>query len=149
MAITRARGRGEAIGDAARASGVHLETIRYYERIGLVPPPARAGNGRRVYDAAAIRRLAFIRRARELGFALDEIRELLVLAERGACGEVKALTERHLQGVRAKLADLARLEAELQAAAGRCDAETAVACPILEALAERPARPLRPAAAGA
>ena len=100
------------IGRLAAAAGVNLETVRYYERIELMPPPARTASGHRAYEQAHIRRLAFIRRARELGFSIEQIRALLALAEpsRASCADVREIARTHLDEVRAKLADLARLE---------------------------------------
>ena len=124
------------IGAAARTSGVHVETIRYYERIGLVRAPPRSAAGQRRYGPAEIRRLRFVRRARELGFSLDEIRTLLGLADGGpACAEVCALALRHLAEIRCKIADLERMGATLAATAARCAGDAAPDCPILDALA--------------
>lgn len=135
------------IGGVADQSGVSIETIRYYERIGLVPAPPRNAAGRRLYDAAAVRCLAFIRCARQLGFSIDEIRNLLALAQAGgACEEVEALTRAHVGRIRARIADLERMAAVLEATAARCDERTAPACPIIEALSE-PASGETPAAA--
>ena len=88
---------------------MNIETIRYYERIKVLPAPPRTANGRRVYGPAETRTLAFIRRSRELGFTLDEIRTLLALSAengQGACAEVSELATRHLAEVRAKIDDL-------------------------------------------
>lgn len=118
-------------------SGVHLETIRYYERIGLIPAPGRTEGGHRAYDAPALRRLTFVRRARELGFSIEEIRALLGLAEPGhrACQEVRVVAETHLNDVRAKIADLARLATILADTVGRCTEDgPAPLCPVLELL---------------
>lgn len=132
------------IGGAARASGVHVETIRYYERIGLVAAPPRSAAGQRRYGPAELRRLRFVRRARELGFSLDEIRTLLALASGGhACAEARDLARRHLDEIRRKIADLERMEATLAAPVALCAGDAAPDCPILEAL-ERAA----PVAAG-
>jgi MerR family mercuric resistance operon transcriptional regulator len=129
--------RGLSIGRVALSSGVHLETIRYYERIGLIPAPGRTEGGHRAYEPLALRRLAFVRRARELGFSIEEIRALLGLAEPGhrACEEVRVVAEAHLKEVRAKIADLARLEAILAETIGRCgQGGPAPSCPVLELL---------------
>ena len=128
---------GLSIGRVARSSGVHLETIRYYERIGLIPAPGRTEGGHRAYETQALGRLTFVRRARELGFSIEEIRALLGLAEPGhrGCEEVRVVAEAHLRDVRAKIADLARLEALLAETVGRCGKEgPAPACPVLELL---------------
>jgi len=125
------------IGRLAAATGVNLETVRYYERIGLIAPPGRTEGGHRVYAEADRRRLTFIRRGRELGFALDEIRALLALATPGrrSCKEVEAIAAAHLADVRAKMADLARLEGILSATVGKCARSAkAPSCPVLEML---------------
>jgi MerR family mercuric resistance operon transcriptional regulator len=123
------------IGRLARASGVNLETIRYYERIGLMPEPDRTSGGHRAYADDHRRRLSFIRRARELGFTLEQVRELLKLnaQEGGRCDTVAVLTEAHLADVRRKIADLGRLESILAESVARCSRE-GPACAILEML---------------
>jgi MerR family mercuric resistance operon transcriptional regulator len=138
MAITKSRG-GAMIGTAARMAGVNIETIRYYERTGVVPKPARAANGRRFYGEAEIDRLAFVRRARELGFTLGEVRTLgrLASAPSGACDEVLAMTRAHLVDVRRKIADLARLERVLARLAAQCGQGRPRPCPVIEALSGR------------
>ncbi|PPD43676.1 MAG: MerR family transcriptional regulator [Methylocystis sp.] len=124
------------IGRLAAAAGVNLETVRYYERIGLMPPPARTASGHRAYEAVHIRRLAFIRRARELGFSIEQIRTLLALADptRATCAEVREIAQAHLDEVRAKLADLTRLERILGATVARCSGDLAPSCPVLDML---------------
>ncbi len=125
------------IGELSRRSRVNIETIRYYERIKMLPAPPRTAGGRRVYGPAETRTLAFIRRARELGFTLDEIRALLTLsADDGpdACGEVRALAADHLGDVRAKIRDLRAMEHVLADAVRRCDAGEAPGCPLIETL---------------
>jgi MerR family mercuric resistance operon transcriptional regulator len=124
----------------AKASGVHLETVRYYERIGLMPKPARAANGYRAYGPEHVRRLSFIRRAREIGFSVAQIKELLGLAEpgRASCAEVQNLAAAHLAEVRAKIADLRKLETILASALERCLSGTPPACPVLDLLASPP-----------
>ncbi|MCP8690000.1 MerR family DNA-binding protein, partial [Marinobacterium sedimentorum] len=103
------------IGQLSKASGVNLETVRYYERIGLLPAPQRAANGYRRYTDAAARRLRFIRRGRELGFGIEAIRTLLQLANhpQEPCHEADQLTRAHLQDVEAKIADLQAMRQEL------------------------------------
>ena len=127
-----------SIGAAARRSGVNIETIRFYERSGLVAAPPRTAGGHRVYGRAAVERLGFVRRARELGFTLEQIRGLLALAdEREApCDRVAALARDHLAAVRGRIADLARMEAVLDDMVARCAGGTVPDCPILEALFE-------------
>ncbi|WP_363351473.1 helix-turn-helix domain-containing protein [Methylocystis echinoides] len=125
------------IGQLAAAAGVNLETVRYYERIKLMPPPARTASGYRAYEQAHIRRLAFIRRARELGFSIEQIRALLALAEpsRASCADVRDIARTHLDEVRAELADLARLERILAETISRCSGDPAPPCPVLNMLA--------------
>ena len=123
------------IGGLSAGTGVKVETIRYYERIGLLPVPMRNAGGRRLYGAEDLKRLTFIRRSRELGFALSEARELLGLLDRGyTCAQVKALTVGHLQDVRDKIVDLQRLERSLADLAERCDGGDLSDCPIIDAL---------------
>lgn len=126
-----------SIGRLASAAGVNLETVRYYERIKLMPPPARTASGHRAYQEDQVRRLTFIRRARELGFSIEEIRALLALSEpaRASCAEVREIAQQHLGDVRAKLADLARLERVLAQTIAHCSGDSAPTCPVLEMLA--------------
>jgi MerR family mercuric resistance operon transcriptional regulator len=124
------------IGQLAAAAGVNLETVRYYERINLMPPPARTANGHRAYEQSHVRRLAFIRRARELGFGIEQIRTLLALAgpSRISCAEAQKIAQAHLDEVRAKLADLARLESILAGTVSQCVGGPAPSCPVLDML---------------
>lgn len=136
-AITKLGARGLTIGELSRRTGVNIETVRYYERIGLIPTPPRTAGGRRVYDVADVRCLGFVKRARELGFPIEEIRSLLALGDldRAACADVCAVAKPQLAAIRAKIADLKRLETELGAAIERCgsgDGESA--CGVIEAL---------------
>lgn len=128
--------RGISIGQLAKAAGVNLETVRYYERIGLIAKPARTPGGQRSYSSADARHLAFVRRARDLGFSIEDIRALLKLATPGkrSCAEVKSIASAHLASVQTKLADLARLEKLLAATVDQCSGGTSPACPILEML---------------
>jgi len=140
-AITGARGghprRSLSIGELARASGVGVETIRFWERAGLLPAPPRSPSGRRLFGPEAVERLRFVRHARALGFPLEEVRTVLAMAsgEAGGCEEVRALAERHLLAVRARIARLERMEAALEATLARC-ARGELSCPLLAALAE-------------
>jgi MerR family mercuric resistance operon transcriptional regulator len=124
-------------GELARRTGCNLETVRYYETTGLIVPPPRSAKGYRLYGENDVRRLRFVLRARELGFAIEDIRGLLALVDGGTqtCAEVKARTEHHLVEVRAKIADLRRIEAVLATTAARCSGREVPDCPILEALA--------------
>lgn len=128
---------GLTIGKLAARSGVNLETVRYYERIGLMPEPDRTEGGHRLYETTHQHRLAFIRRGRELGFSIEEIRALLELAETGnrSCQDVQAIAAAHLEDVRTKIADLTKLERILAVTVSRCASDTAApSCPVLEAL---------------
>ena len=123
------------IGELAEASRVGIETIRYYERRGLMPKTARTASGYRMYDEEAIQRLAFIRRAQNLGFSLDEIAKLLSLQDGGSKAEVRELALSKLTMIEEKLSDLQRMQDILTELVGRCSGRGSVAgCPILEAL---------------
>lgn len=123
-----------SIGQAATSSGVTVETIRYYERKGVVPRPPRSVSGRRLYDADAIARLRFVRRCRDLGFPLANVRILLTLSgEADPCASVRELGEGHLDAVRAKIADLRCLEGALERLLEGC-ATSDCRCPALQTL---------------
>ena len=123
------------IGELSRRTGCNIETIRYYERIGLLPIPRRRGRYRS-YAREDVARLGFVRRARELGFTLDEVRALLGLAVggEGGCADVRALAAAHLTDVRARIADLKRMERVLTDSVQACDAGLDPGCPLLDAL---------------
>ena len=122
------------IGEASAHSGVHVETIRYYERIALMPKPERSPNGRRRYGADAMGRLVFIRRARELGFSLDNIRTLLTLRNDNAgCGKARSLALRQRDVVRSKIKELKRLEQYLSRTTNLCTGERGE-CAIIDVL---------------
>lgn len=125
-----------SIGDLARAIGTTVETIRYYERTGLLAAPPRTRGGYRAYDDAHLSRLSFVRRARDLGFSIAQIRALLALSDQKdrSCEAVDAIARRHLAEVRRKLADLAALRRELESLIGRCGQGTVAECRIIEAL---------------
>ena len=124
------------IGTLSKMSGCNIETIRYYERIGLLPAPPRTEGGHRMYGEAHIKRLTFVRRSRELGFTIQEVRELLSLVDgkRYTCDEVQALTLDHLADVKQKMADLRRLERVLKNMAAQCSGGKVPECPIIDAL---------------
>ncbi len=123
------------IGELSRRTGCNIETIRYYERIGLLPIPPRRGRYRN-YGAEDVARLGFVRRARELGFTLDEVRALLGLAAGGqaSCADVRELAASHPEDVRTRIADLRRMERVLAASVRACDAGQDPGCPLLQAL---------------
>jgi MerR family mercuric resistance operon transcriptional regulator len=128
--------RALTIGKLAEATGVNLETVRYYERIGIMPRPARTRGGHRSYEPEHIKWLNFIRRGRELGFTLKEVRELLRLVEtrRYTCAQVQKIAVRHIADIRQKRADLRRLERALAGMAARCDGGRLPYCPIIDVL---------------
>jgi MerR family mercuric resistance operon transcriptional regulator len=133
-----------SIGELSRRARVNIETIRYYERIKMLPAPPRTTNGRRVYGPVETRTLTFIRRSRELGFNLDQIRALLALSAKNgqaACAEVRELAAQHLAEVRAKIADLRAMARVLSDAVRRCDAGEEPGCPLIDALSEALPRP--------
>ncbi|GJE02706.1 MerR family transcriptional regulator [Methylobacterium isbiliense] len=134
--ITPSRGETFHIGELSRRAGVHIETIRYYELIKMLPPPPRSEGGRRVYGAEHAQTLTFIRRGRELGFTLNEIRALIALGNSSfaCCCDVREIAAKHLDDVRAKIADLKKLERLLSQTIGRCEGGTAPECPVLEIL---------------
>ena len=124
-----------SIGAFSRRTGCAIETIRFYERSGILPPARRSGRYR-CYDSSDVARLNFVRRARELGFTLDEVRALLRLAAlpADACGIVRNLAQQHLGVVRARLADLRRMERALADAVGDCEAGDSAVCPLIATL---------------
>jgi len=125
-----------SIGDLARRTGCRVETIRYYERIGLLPAPPRTAGGQRAYAPSHLKRLTFVRRGRALGMTLDEVRALLGLVESGDyhCAQVRAVALRHLDDVRRRIAELQRLERTFAALAARCEQDASPACPIVDTL---------------
>lgn len=128
------------IGDLARLTDTKVVTIRYYERIGLMPAPQRSSANYRVYGKAQLNRLRFIRRCRDLGFSLEQIAELAALSTDGqrSCHEVDALKSAHLLEVEEKIADLNDLAAELRRISAQCRGRTTISnCRIIEALDRR------------
>lgn len=121
-----------AIGEASRQSGVGIETIRYYEREGIVPKPERAPNNRRLYSTLDVGRLRFLKRCRDLGFPLPDAKTLLDLSEGGGkdCQSVKEMAGLHTANVRDKIDELRRLEAALNELSANC-ASGNVSCPML------------------
>ncbi|HXG27639.1 MAG TPA: Hg(II)-responsive transcriptional regulator [Nevskiales bacterium] len=135
------------IGALAKRAGVHLETIRYYQRRGLVGEPDRPLGGIRRYTEDHVRRLRFIRQAQELGFSLDEIGELLKLEDGTHCREARTLGEHRLTDVRRKLADLRRIESALAALVDRCRrVKGRVRCPLIASLGQGDLQQSGPAA---
>jgi MerR family mercuric resistance operon transcriptional regulator len=132
--------RALTIGKLAEATGVNLETVRYYERIGLMPRPSRTRGGHRSYEPEHIKWLNFIRRSRELGFTIQEIRGLLGLVKgrRYTCRQVQEITLHHVDDIRRKIADLRRLERVLAEMAARCEGGQVPECPVVDALFAAP-----------
>lgn len=131
------RRRAFSIGELARRSGCNIETIRYYERIGILPPAERTAGRYRLFSGEDVRRLRFVRRARELEFPLDEVRSLLALSAQrhGVCAKARGLIVDRLRDVRTKIAALEAIEQMLIAAIGQCRAEGASGCTFISALA--------------
>jgi Cu(I)-responsive transcriptional regulator len=126
------------IGELARATGTVVETIRFYEKIGLMPPPARTGGNYRSYTPEHLRRLSFIRHARGLGFDVAEIRSLLDLSDKPTadCAEVDRIATGHLEAVERKIARLEALRGELARMVGVCRGGQVATCRVMEALAD-------------
>ncbi|MCH7487130.1 MAG: helix-turn-helix domain-containing protein [Proteobacteria bacterium] len=126
------------IGVLSKRTGCDIETIRYYERIGVMPKPPRTEGGHRVFSEDHLKRLTFIRRSRELGFTLVQVRDLLGLVDGNdyTCDEVKAITVEHADAVRQKIADLRKLKRVLDDMVSQCDRGDIPDCPVIEALFE-------------
>jgi MerR family mercuric resistance operon transcriptional regulator len=123
-------------GTLAARTGCNIETIRYYERVGLLPPPPRSAGGHRLYGVGLVRRLNFVRRSRDLGFSIEEIRELLRLVDGGTytCAQVEQLARDHIREIRRKIADLRKLERVFETMAAQCSGDAVPDCPIIDAL---------------
>lgn len=130
---------GMAIGALASATGTKAVTIRYYERIGLLPQPGRTAANYRSYGNDELKRLTFIRRARSLGLSIGEVRELMAMAEasRRSCESVNSIARDHLAAVDEKLADLSSLRRELAQLVDQCESGSIAECRILEALSRK------------
>ncbi len=126
------------IGELSRATDTHIETIRYYERIGLLPAPHRTAANYRSYDDAHRARLSFVRHSRELGFTIEEIRSLLDLSDHPDrdCGDADRIATRHLEQVEEKIVQLSALRDELSRIIGRCRGGLAGDCRVIEALGD-------------
>jgi DNA-binding transcriptional MerR regulator len=127
-----------AIGALSRESGVKVPTIRYYEQVGLLPPPPRTASQRRVYDDGAVRRVRFIRHARELGFEIEDIRTLLAMSAKpqASCDQADSIARRHLGQVERRIAQLGALREELQRMIAECDRGRVSDCRVIEVLAD-------------
>lgn len=129
-----------AIGSLSQQSGCKIQTIRHYETIGLLPPPKRTNGNHRLYSDYHIDLLVFIRRGRELGFAIEDIRELFELSENpdASCEKVSAIAKRHLEKIKKDKASLSALEKELSVIINACPNGKNATCSIIEALSNEP-----------
>jgi DNA-binding transcriptional MerR regulator len=126
------------IGQAARAAGCKVQTVRYYEQIGLMPEPVRTQGNQRLYGETDLRRLRFVRHARELGFSLPAIRELLSLADRPdqSCEAVDGIAREQLEQVKRRISRLQALERELERMIAQCSGGTVASCRVIEVLGD-------------
>lgn len=125
---------GITIGELSRRTGINIETIRYFEKVGMIAAPPRTEGGHRVYGEDHLRALGFIRRARELGFSPEEVRGILRLGGPGGacCDEVRKIATGHLHQVRSKMADLAQIERLLALTIERCSGDHAPQCAVID-----------------
>jgi Cu(I)-responsive transcriptional regulator len=123
-------------GELARRVGVKVETVLFYEKVGLLPPPSRSQSNYREYGPSHVARLSFVRRARDLGFDLQSVRQLLTLADDKAqsCDAIDAIAQEQLQEVERKITGLKALKAELKSVVGQCKSGKVSDCKIIEAL---------------
>ena len=127
------------IGQVATEADVHVETIRYYQRLGLIGEPPRPLGGIRRYDQTTVARIRFVKRAQQLGFSLDEARNLLLLEDGQSCRETRALAETKLRVIETRLADLRRMQKLLKALIAECESgKRPRACPIIATLSAAP-----------
>jgi Cu(I)-responsive transcriptional regulator len=131
------------IGEVARLTGIKVPTIRYYEQIGLMPPPPRSTSKRRRYEARDVRRLTFIRHAREFGFEIEAVRRLLALQDRPErpCAEIDALTREHMAAIDQKIARLVALRTELDRMLASCAGGRVADCRIMDSITNSERRP--------
>jgi MerR family mercuric resistance operon transcriptional regulator len=136
--LSRSAKQSVPIGIVSQRSGCSIDTIRFYEKAGVLPQALRTESGRRTYNEEDVARITFIRRARELGFSLDEVRGLLALAEGSgdACEQVQSLAQYHLNEIVTKIADLTTMKAALGALVTQCVQGNNVACPLIAALSD-------------
>lgn len=129
-----------AIGTLSKRTGVNIETIRYYERINLIPSPARTDSGRRLYGAEDVRRLTFIRHSRDLGFDIPAIKTMLALQEKpeASCEQVSRIAADQLEAVEVRIRRLLSLKSELTRMIDACDNGKVASCRIIEVLADPP-----------
>lgn len=124
------------IGVVAGQFGCSIETIRYYEKKGLLAPPPRSAGGHRLYNTDHIEQLTFIRRSRELGFSMSEIRQLHSIVDKMevSCEKVKGIADKHLEDIAAKIADLVKMQSVLSKLSTQCSGQDVPDCPIMSAL---------------
>ena len=136
LTFTSSRAERQTIGELARLTGVGLETIRYFERIGLLKPPERTEAGHRLFTPEHVERLLFIRHARDMGFSQDDVRALLKLSdgELTSCGDVQRIAAAHLDSIRQRIEKLQRLESLLASTVAKCSGGKVPVCPIIEVL---------------
>lgn len=134
----RLKARAITIGGLSGETGVNIETIRYYERIGLLPKPARSRSGYRTYETKHVERLSFIRHSRELGFSLEAIRELLTLSDdpNRSCENADRIASLHLKEVEARIASLEVLRKELRRMVKQCRHQRIADCKVIHVLAD-------------
>jgi MerR family transcriptional regulator, mercuric resistance operon regulatory protein len=137
MEISKSQ-RGYSIGELASLTGVHFETIRYYERIGIMPRPDRLANGYRQFNHDHLKRLNFIHKCRDLGFSLKKVEKLLGMVDHNdlTCGEIHEITLEHLTEVNAKLSRLRKLKNVLKSMSNECSQGEVPECPVIDALFE-------------
>jgi DNA-binding transcriptional MerR regulator len=130
---------GMTIGRLSERTGCKVQTVRYYEQIGLLPAPARSAGNQRLYGREHLQRVGFIRHCRELGFPLDTVRDLLALCDQPerSCAQVDKIARAHLQLVQAKISRLTSMQAELERMITECEGGRIADCRIVEALGER------------
>lgn len=124
------------IGKLSEKTGVNIETVRYYEKIGLIPKPYRSEGGNRLYDKDQVKRLAFIKRCRELGFPLDTIREFLKLVDENnfTCAEIADISQHHLEDIRDKIRDLKKIESHMKDVLSQCNKNNTPECAFIDIL---------------
>lgn len=129
---------GLTTSELANEAGVNVETIRYYERLGLIPQPPRTESGYRIFPAEAIKRIKFVKRSQDLGFTLAEIHKLLTLTESEdfTCGEVQQFASQKLKEIELKIRDLQNIKSILQELSSKCSEGQNRDCPIIEKLQE-------------
>ena len=142
MALGTAGRRGITRGELARRTGVNLETIRYFERVGILPDPPRTDGGHRIYDETHVRTLGFVRRARNLGFSADEVRTIMNLGGPGkaCCAGVRDIAAHHLEQVRSKISDLIEIERLLARTIEHCAGGSDPDCAVIDMIESPNAR---------